>query len=98
NSGKHTATAGRGVYFGPNSSKNRSMPPASLPNSNRSQSNARADLIALLWAIKVSPLEKTIEISTRSEYAIRSVVYYAAKNETCGWRWTNGDILKLIHH
>ncbi|KAJ7929817.1 hypothetical protein B0H13DRAFT_2310205 [Mycena leptocephala] len=60
------------------------------------QSNARADLVALLSAIKLSPLLKSLKISTRSGCAIRSVVYYAAKNEACGWRCTSGDILTLI--
>ncbi|KAJ7196333.1 hypothetical protein B0H12DRAFT_997716, partial [Mycena haematopus] len=90
NMGKHTATAGAGIYFGPNSMKN---------TSHRvwgNQTNARADLIALLYAIKSIPLTKTLEISTRSEYAIRSVVYYAATNATCGWKCSNGDILKII--
>ncbi|KAJ7618829.1 hypothetical protein DFH06DRAFT_84982, partial [Mycena polygramma] len=39
---------------------------------------------------------KTLEISTRSQYAIRSVVYYAPMNANCGWKCSNGDILKLI--
>jgi ribonuclease HI/exonuclease III len=90
NAGKHTASAGAGIYFGINSPKNCSL------RVWGTQSNARADLTGLLYAIKSSPLRKTLEISTRSEYAIRSVVYYAAKNETCGWRCANGDILKLI--
>ncbi|KAJ6590750.1 hypothetical protein B0H10DRAFT_1640802, partial [Mycena sp. CBHHK59/15] len=90
NAGKHTASAGAGVFFGVNSPKNCSL------RVWGTQSNARADLIGLLRAITSSPLRRTLEISTRSEYSIKSVVYYAAKNETCGWRCANGDILKLI--
>lgn len=88
--GKHTATAGSGIYFGINSPKNYSL------RVWANQTNVHADLAALLWAIKSSPLRMTLEISTRSEYAIRSVVYYAAKNENCGWKCPNGDIPKLI--
>ncbi|KAJ7301015.1 hypothetical protein DFH08DRAFT_724755, partial [Mycena albidolilacea] len=84
------ATVGSGIYSGIDSSNNYSL------RVWGNQTNARADLAVLLWAIKSSPLRKTLEISTRSEYAIRSVVYYATKKENCGWKCPNGDILKLI--
>ncbi|KAF8195224.1 hypothetical protein K438DRAFT_1587317, partial [Mycena galopus ATCC 62051] len=74
NSGKHTASAGAGIYFGVNSTRNCSIKVWGT------QTNMRADLIAFQWAIKGSPSDKTLQISTRSEYAIRSVVYYAEKN------------------
>ncbi|KAJ7704775.1 hypothetical protein B0H17DRAFT_886676, partial [Mycena rosella] len=92
NSGKHTATVGAGIFFGVNSLRNCSL------RIRGNQSNLHANLIALLWALKSSPLRTNLEIATRSEYAIRSIVYYAAKNETCGWRCPNGDILKIIFH
>ncbi|KAJ7820598.1 hypothetical protein B0H14DRAFT_2293957, partial [Mycena olivaceomarginata] len=53
-------------------------------------------LIALLLAIKSSPRRKTLQVSTRSEYAIRSIKYYAARNEVCGSTCPNGDVLELI--
>ncbi|KAJ7044367.1 hypothetical protein C8F04DRAFT_896692, partial [Mycena alexandri] len=92
NAGKHTAIAGAAVYFGNNSPKTQSL------RCWGNQANTRADLIGLFWAIKSSPLRKSLEISMRSEYAIRSVVCYATKNETCGWTCPNGDILKIILH
>ncbi|KAF8174435.1 hypothetical protein K438DRAFT_1609541 [Mycena galopus ATCC 62051] len=60
------------------------------------QTNSRAELIALLLALISSPLRTTLQISTRSEYAIRSVKYYATQNQVCGWTCPNGDVLRLI--
>ncbi|KAJ6552898.1 hypothetical protein B0H19DRAFT_878429, partial [Mycena capillaripes] len=51
---------------------------------------------ANLLAVKVAPKTKNVVISTRSEYAIRSIAYSAYKNDACGWTCVNGDILKLI--
>ncbi|KAJ7040063.1 hypothetical protein C8F04DRAFT_887549, partial [Mycena alexandri] len=90
NAGKITATAGAATYWGPNSRRNSSA------RVWGTQTGPRAELLAVLLAIKSSPLLKSLEVSTRSEYAIRSVVYYAARNDACGWRCANGDILKLI--
>ncbi|KAJ7755556.1 hypothetical protein B0H16DRAFT_1540830 [Mycena metata] len=46
--------------------------------------------------MKTATAFKSLEISTRSEYVIRSVTYYAAVNDACGWSCANGDILKRI--
>ncbi|KAJ7721809.1 hypothetical protein B0H16DRAFT_1335069, partial [Mycena metata] len=61
-----------------------------------SQTSARAELWAVILALEKCAGFKSMEISTRSEYAIRSVVYYAARNDACGWRCTNGDLLKVL--
>jgi ribonuclease HI len=86
NSGKHTAQAGVAVFFGNDSDLNRSV------RVWGNQNNARADLVALLLAVKVAPKTKNLVISTRSEYAIRSITYYVYKNDACGWTCVNGDI------
>ncbi|KAJ6495196.1 hypothetical protein C8R45DRAFT_771065, partial [Mycena sanguinolenta] len=49
-----------------------------------------------LFTIRSSPLRRTLRVSTRSEYVIRSIKYCAARNEACGWTCPNGDISKLI--
>ncbi|KAJ6544323.1 hypothetical protein B0H19DRAFT_1076444 [Mycena capillaripes] len=46
--------------------------------------------------VKIAPPFKSLEISTRAEYDIHSITYYAAKKAACGWRCANGDILRRI--
>ncbi|KAJ7107834.1 hypothetical protein C8R44DRAFT_637216, partial [Mycena epipterygia] len=90
NSGKITASAGATAYWGPN---------ARLNKSGRvwgGQTNARAELLSAILALESAPTYKSLEISSRSEYVIRSVAYDAATNDACGWRCTNGDLLKRI--
>ncbi|KAJ7092143.1 hypothetical protein C8R44DRAFT_593679, partial [Mycena epipterygia] len=58
-----------------------------------SQTSPRAELLAVILALQSAPIFKSINISTRSQYAICSAVYYASKNEACGWRCANGDLL-----
>ncbi|KAJ7900680.1 hypothetical protein B0H14DRAFT_2287675, partial [Mycena olivaceomarginata] len=90
NAGKHTAHAGAAAFFGKNSGLNQRV------RVWGKQDNARADLVALLIAIQAAPTTKSLTISTRSEYAIRSIKYYASRNSACGWKCPNGDILKII--
>ncbi|KAJ7494914.1 hypothetical protein FB451DRAFT_958361, partial [Mycena latifolia] len=88
--GKHTASAGSAAYFGPNSALNCAV------RVWGNATNARADLIALLVALQAAPRTKTLRLWTRSEYVIKSVKYYAFRNDACGWKCANGDVLKLI--
>ncbi|KAJ7083857.1 hypothetical protein C8R44DRAFT_651764, partial [Mycena epipterygia] len=90
NAGKITASAGAAAYWGPNAQLNASARGWGL------QTSPRAELLAALIAIQKAPTFKSLEISTRSEYVIRSVVYYAATSDACGWRCANGDLLKRI--
>ncbi|KAJ7318571.1 hypothetical protein DFH08DRAFT_631331, partial [Mycena albidolilacea] len=55
-----------------------------------------AELLSVILALKSAPIYKSLQISTRSEYVIHSIVHYAAFNEVCGWRCANGDLLRLI--
>ncbi|KAJ7143905.1 hypothetical protein C8R44DRAFT_601909, partial [Mycena epipterygia] len=90
NAGKISAAAGAGIYWGPNANRNRAM------RIWGTQTNARADLVAVIVALQLSLPEESLEISTRSEYAIRSAKYYAFKNNARGWRCANGDLLKAM--
>ncbi|KAJ7764211.1 cytochrome P450 [Mycena metata] len=90
NAGKITASSGAAAYWGPNARTNVSA------RTWGSQTSPRADLLSVLIALNVAPLFKSLEISSRSEYAIRSITYCAAGNDACGWKCANGDILKLI--
>ncbi|KAJ7631558.1 hypothetical protein DFH06DRAFT_916222, partial [Mycena polygramma] len=82
--------AGAAAYWGPNARWNVSARVWGR------QSSPRADLLAALLAIEVAPTYRSLEISTRSEDVVRSLAYYAARNAACGWRCTNGDIMKRI--
>ncbi|KAJ7195281.1 hypothetical protein B0H12DRAFT_995524, partial [Mycena haematopus] len=82
--------AGSAAYWGSNARLNTSA------RAWGSQTSPRAELLAAFLAIKQAPVFKSLEISTRSEYVIRSITYYAASNDACGWRCANGDILKRI--
>ncbi|KAJ6562558.1 hypothetical protein B0H19DRAFT_873653, partial [Mycena capillaripes] len=90
NAGKISASAAAATFWGPNARLNSE---ARVPGG---QTSPRAELLAVILALQNAPAFKSIAISTRSEYVIRSAVYYAAKNEACGWRVTNGDLLKIL--
>ncbi|KAF8175070.1 hypothetical protein K438DRAFT_1437302, partial [Mycena galopus ATCC 62051] len=90
NSGKISASAGAAAYWGPSARRNMSA------RVWGGQTSPRAELVAAWLAIKSAPLFVSLEISTRSEYVIRSITYYASTNDACGWRCSNGDILKRV--
>ncbi|KAJ7105018.1 hypothetical protein C8R44DRAFT_540899, partial [Mycena epipterygia] len=90
NAGKISATAGSCAYWGSDARFNCS---ARLYGS---QTSLRAELLAVILALQSAPIFKSINISTHSQYAICSAVYYASKNEACGWRCANGDLLKVL--
>ncbi|PWW76737.1 ribonuclease H-like protein, partial [Tuber magnatum] len=69
--GKPSAIAGVGVWFGDKDSRNISEP---LPGPR--QTNARAELTAILRAINVAPMHREVAIYTDSEYAINCVTVW----------------------
>ncbi|KAF8123371.1 hypothetical protein K438DRAFT_1651237, partial [Mycena galopus ATCC 62051] len=60
------------------------------------QTDARATLFGILHGVKTAPKAKDLIITTSSEYAIRSICYWAGDNATLGWCGRNGDVLKEI--
>jgi ribonuclease HI len=90
NAGKISASAGAATYWGPDSRLNRTA------RVWGTQTSACAELISVILALRSAPIFKSLELSTRSEYVIRSIAHYAARNEACGWRCPNGDLLKRI--
>ncbi|KAJ6612443.1 hypothetical protein B0H10DRAFT_1807544 [Mycena sp. CBHHK59/15] len=90
NAGKISAAAGAFPYWGPNARLNQ------MGRVYGTQTGPRLELLAVILALKGAPTFKSIVISTRSEYAIRSIVYYTAKNDAWGWRCINGDLLKVL--
>ncbi|KAJ6490125.1 hypothetical protein C8R45DRAFT_796138, partial [Mycena sanguinolenta] len=89
NAGRITAAAGAAIYWGPNAPHNLSA------RVHGAQTGPRAELMAVILALEIAPF-KSITISTRSQYAIRSAVYYASRNAACGWRESNGDLAKIL--
>ncbi|KAJ7267673.1 hypothetical protein B0H12DRAFT_1003308, partial [Mycena haematopus] len=90
NAGKISASAGAATYWGLRSKSN------SAARVHGPQTSPRAELMAVILALENAPMFQSLIISTRSQYAIRSAVYYASRNEACGWRETNGDLTKIL--
>ncbi|KAF8121649.1 hypothetical protein K438DRAFT_1653547, partial [Mycena galopus ATCC 62051] len=90
NAGKISATAGAGAYWGLKAGRNTSVRVCGTQN------NARAELTAVITALQMGPADESLEISSRSEYAIRAAKYHAFKNDVRGWRCPNGDLLKVL--
>lgn len=88
--GSRQPQAGAGVYFGPNHQLNTSARVCG------EQTNNRGELFAVLLALSLAPLRRSLCIYTDSKYAIRSVVYWAPAHADCGWDCANSDILKSI--
>ncbi|KAJ7307702.1 hypothetical protein DFH08DRAFT_720115, partial [Mycena albidolilacea] len=90
NAGKVTAAAAAATYWGPDGRLNTST------RLSGQQTSPRTELLAVILVLQRAPTFKSLEIHMRSQYAIRSAVYYAANNDACGWRNTNGDLSKVI--
>ncbi|KAJ7246143.1 hypothetical protein B0H12DRAFT_1306483, partial [Mycena haematopus] len=90
NVGKISAAAGTGTYWGPNAKRNRAS------RVWGEQDNMRAELGAVISALQMAPADQSLEISTRSQLAIRSAKYYSFKNDARGWTGKNGDMLKIL--
>ncbi|KAJ7106408.1 hypothetical protein C8R43DRAFT_823344, partial [Mycena crocata] len=81
--------AAAAVYGGENSRMNRS---ASVPGA---QTDARAALFAVTLAVLAAPKDRTLRISTASQYVVRSFCYWAGTNATRGWPCKNADIIRV---
>ncbi|KAJ7613346.1 hypothetical protein DFH06DRAFT_911034, partial [Mycena polygramma] len=58
------------------------------------QTEARSALFAVLQAVTESARDRSLIISTSSEYAIRSICYWAGTNAASGWPCAHSDVLK----
>ncbi|KAJ7455576.1 hypothetical protein FB451DRAFT_1184355 [Mycena latifolia] len=81
NAGKTTASTGAAAYWGPNARLNTSA------NVWGNQTSPRAELMAVLLALKNAPTFKSLGLAQNMPFAA---------NDACGWRCANGDILKRI--
>ncbi len=89
--GTHSAVAVAGCYWGPGSQLN------AVERVHGEQAGIRADLWSIAIALYHSPLNKSLEIGTHSQYCVNAVVYHSVENEMCGWKGKNGDLLHIIN-
>ncbi|KAH6885899.1 ribonuclease H-like domain-containing protein, partial [Thelonectria olida] len=87
--GKKGSRAGLGVFFGTNDPRNLSERLSGEP-----QTNQRAELMAMLRALEVAPLEQTVQIFSDSQYSINCVTQWASSWERKGWKTATGDSVK----
>ncbi|KAF6741560.1 ribonuclease H-like domain-containing protein, partial [Ephemerocybe angulata] len=88
--GTPDARAGSGVYFGPGSSKNMAV---RVPDE---QSNNRAEIYAILCALRAVNKHQSLVIYSDSVYAMGMLTVWAHRKAAIGWRVTNGDLLRDI--
>jgi ribonuclease HI len=87
--GKAGARAGVGVYFGDKDARNVSERLVGEP-----QTNQRAELMAMLRALQVSPVDQTVQIISDSQYSINCVTQWAIGWKQKGWKTAAGDDVK----
>ncbi|KLO05042.1 ribonuclease H-like protein [Schizopora paradoxa] len=90
NNGMSDATAASATYWGPDCRKNWAD---RVPGE---QSNNRAELYAILQALKAAEPDKTLNLYSDSEYALKTIAYWAARHYLVAWDCTHGDIIKDI--
>ncbi|KAJ6485216.1 ribonuclease H-like domain-containing protein, partial [Mycena vulgaris] len=88
--GTSGARAGAGVYLGDNNKYNASLRVAG------DQTNNRGELLSILYCLSTIPADRCLDIYSDSEYAIRSIVYWAPKHAESGWKCANADLLQDI--
>ncbi|KAJ7081431.1 hypothetical protein C8R44DRAFT_530490, partial [Mycena epipterygia] len=77
------------LYWGKNSCKN------SAYQFEGKQTEARGSLVTVLKVVIEAPPNHSLIIFTASQYAIRSLCYWAGNNAVLGWPCAHGDILKV---
>jgi ribonuclease HI len=86
NNGKSYASAGYGVYWGDNDSRNASV---KLPG--KLQTNQRAEASAVIHALEQTTADNdTLEIRTDSQYVINAATSWSKKWVENGWKASNG--------
>ncbi|OAA70599.1 Ribonuclease H-like protein [Cordyceps fumosorosea ARSEF 2679] len=87
--GKAGARAGVGVFFAVGDARNISERLEGEP-----QTNQRAELMAMLRALQVCPVAKTVKIVSDSQYSINCVTQWAASWKKKGWLTATGEPVK----
>ncbi|KAJ6569210.1 ribonuclease H-like domain-containing protein, partial [Mycena capillaripes] len=92
NNGRDNATAGAGIYWGPNHPWNEAI---RVPDA---QTNNRGEVYAILRALQRAHPNKTLHIWSDSEYAMETIATRAPDEASCGWKCTHGDLFNDIVH
>ncbi|KKA30921.1 hypothetical protein TD95_004815 [Thielaviopsis punctulata] len=87
--GRVGAAAGVGVYFGPNDPRNVSERLSGEP-----QTNQRAELTAILFALQRVPVNRKILIITDSQYSINCATVWARSWAKKNWVSSTGEEVK----
>ena len=88
--GRIGARACAGVYFGADDKRNQS---ARIPTHER-QSNQRAELLAVLLALRVAGEEhRLLEVRTDSKWVISGMTEWCHRWKMNGWRTSTGDLV-----
>ncbi|KAM0430471.1 hypothetical protein ACHAPT_005818 [Fusarium lateritium] len=87
--GRAGARAGLGVFFGTNDPRNLAE---RLPG--EPQTNQRAELMAMLRALQIAPLDQAVQIFSDSQYSINCVTQWALSWENKGWKTATGGEVK----
>ncbi|KAK5997872.1 Ribonuclease H [Cladobotryum mycophilum] len=87
--GKAGSRAGLGVYFGEGDPRNVSERLQGEP-----QTNQRAELMAMLRALQIAPLEQAVRIYSDSQYSIKCVTEWATGWNKKGWLTATGEKVK----
>ncbi|TDL15138.1 ribonuclease H-like protein [Rickenella mellea] len=85
--GKAGSRAGIGIWWGPNDPRRARCP--------GDQTNNRAELIAVIRVLELTPLSKTpLMIKTDSKYTIMCIEQWIKKWQTNNWHTASGDPVK----
>ncbi|KAG6038100.1 hypothetical protein E4U41_004550 [Claviceps citrina] len=87
--GRTGARAGVGVYFGDADARNVSERLVGEP-----QTNQRAELMAMLRALEIAPIQQTVQIISDSQYSIKCVTQWALGWKSKGWKTATGEDVK----
>ncbi|KZZ91485.1 RNase H domain protein [Moelleriella libera RCEF 2490] len=87
--GKAGSRAGVGVFFGEGDARNLAERLIGDP-----QTNQRAELMAMLRALQIAPLNQTVQIISDSQYSINCVTQWALGWKNKGWKTATGEDVK----
>ncbi|KAJ7192870.1 ribonuclease H-like domain-containing protein, partial [Mycena pura] len=90
NNGRENASAGAGVYWGPNHPWNVAL---RVPDN---QTNNRGEVYAVLSALRRAYLDQTLHIWSDSEYTMETIAIRAPDEASHGWKCINGDLFREI--
>ncbi|KAK0487736.1 ribonuclease H-like domain-containing protein, partial [Armillaria novae-zelandiae] len=86
------ASAGAGVFWGSNSSRNRAE---RVPGP---QTNNRAEHVAFIIALLLCPPDLPVRVYTDSENVVHTYCHWIHRRITMGWKCANANIIQYRMH